>query len=85
MRWCSAGPKALPKTSPHHNDPWLDQNGARKLGKQSGCTKRGGVLATIKVWPAEVGVSGKVGATANLDGVCARHQRAAMPERIEAR
>jgi hypothetical protein len=85
MRWCSAGPTALPKTSPHHNDPWRDQNTARKLRNQSGSTKHGGVLATIKVWPAEVGVSGKVDATANLDGACARRQRAAMPERIEAR
>jgi len=40
---------------------------------------------TVKVWPADAGTCCKVGATANLDGVCARRQRAAMPERIQVR
>ena len=38
-----------------------------------------GVLATVKVWPIDVGARDKEGATANLDGVCARRRRAAMP------
>jgi hypothetical protein len=52
---------------------------------QSGCTERGGVLATVKVWPVGGGVCVKVNAAANLDSVCARRQRAAMPERIRRR
>jgi hypothetical protein len=46
----------------------------------SGWPEHGVVLATVKVWPFDGGVSLKVGATANLDGVCARRQRAATPE-----
>ena len=42
--------------------------------------KRAVVLATVKVWPIDSGASIEVGATANLDGVCARRRRAAMPE-----
>jgi hypothetical protein len=38
------------------------------------------VLATVKVWPVVGGASLEVGATANLDGGCARRRRAAMPE-----
>jgi hypothetical protein len=41
--------------------------------------KHDGVLATVKVWPVYAGARGKGGATANLDGVCARRHRAAMP------
>ena len=51
----------------------------------SGRPEAGIVLATVKVWPADVGVRGKGGATANLDGVCARRQWAAKPKRISAR
>jgi len=47
-----------------------------------GYPEHGIVLATVKAWPGRVGVCGVVGATANLDGVCARRQRATMPERI---
>src|SRR5262249_5586058 len=46
--------------------------------------KHDGVLATVKVWPVYAGARGKEGATANLDGVCARRHRAAMPERTSA-
>ncbi len=46
--------------------------------------EHGGVLATAKVWPIDVGVHGKGGATANLDGVFARRQRAAEPEGLSA-
>src|SRR5262245_16103443 len=41
--------------------------------------EHGVALATVKVWPIDVGVRGKGGATANLDGVCVRRQRAAKP------
>jgi hypothetical protein len=37
------------------------------------------VLATVKVWPVNVGAYLAVSATANLDGVCARRRRA-MPK-----
>ncbi len=47
--------------------------------------KHDGVLATVKVWPIYAGARGKGGATANLDGVCARRRQAAMPERTSAR
>ena len=43
------------------------------------------MLATVKVWPINVRKCVKVGATANLDGVCARRQRAAMPEWFKVR
>ena len=43
------------------------------------------MLATVKVWPVDAGVRGKGGATANLDGVCARRQWPARPERTSAR
>ena len=36
--------------------------------------EHGVVLATVKVWPGDGGASLGVGATANLDGVCA-HRR----------
>jgi len=42
--------------------------------------EHGVVLATVKVWPGDGGASLGVGATANLDGVCARRRWAAMPE-----
>ena len=38
-------------------------------------TEHGVVLATVKVWPVDLGVRGKVGAAANLDGGCARRHR----------
>jgi hypothetical protein len=38
------------------------------------------VLNTVKVWPVNGGARLDVCATANLDGVCARRRRAAMPE-----
>jgi hypothetical protein len=44
-----------------------------------------GVLATIKVWPVLAGAGDKGGATANLDGVCARRRWAAMWEWTSAR
>ena len=47
--------------------------------------EHGVVLATVKVWPVDVGASIEVGVTANLDGVCARRQRAAKPEWTTAR
>ena len=85
MCWCSAEVSPMAKASPRCHDRRLNQNGCWKLRNQSGCTERGGGLATVKVWPADVGVGGKVGATANLDSVCARRLRAAMPERISVR
>jgi hypothetical protein len=45
-----------------------------------GGLEHGVVLATVKVWPGDGGANLGVGATANLDGVCARRRRAAMPE-----
>jgi hypothetical protein len=45
-----------------------------------GWLEHGVELATVKVWPVDGGTSLEVGATANLDGVCARRRRAAMPE-----
>ena len=45
----------------------------------------GVVLATVKVWPVDGGASIEVGATANLDGVCARRQRTAKPGWTTAR
>ncbi len=51
----------------------------------SGWTEHGVVLATVKVWPVTSGASLEAGATANLDGVCARRQRAAMPENEQLR
>jgi hypothetical protein len=53
--------------------------------KSTGWLKRGVVLVTVKVWPINVGANLEVGATANLDGACARRHRAAMPERTIAR
>jgi hypothetical protein len=47
--------------------------------------EHGVVLASVKVWPVDSGASIEVSATANLDGVCARRRRAAMPERTTAR
>ena len=44
-----------------------------------------GVLATIKVWPVYAGARDRGGATANLDGVCARRHWAAMREWTSAR
>jgi len=38
----------------------------------SGWLELGVVLATVKVWPVGGSASLEVGATANLDGVCAR-------------
>jgi hypothetical protein len=38
------------------------------------------VLDTVKVWPVDGGIRLEVSATANLDGVCARRRRTAMPE-----
>jgi hypothetical protein len=37
------------------------------------------VLDTVKVWPVDGGACLEVSATTNLDGVCARRRRAAMP------
>lgn len=82
MCWCSAEASPMAKASPRCHDRRLNQNGRWKLRNQSGCPERGSVLATVKVWPVEVGACGKAGATANLDGDCARRRRAAMPERI---
>ena len=42
--------------------------------------EHGVVLDTVKVWPVDGGACLEVSATANLDGVCARRRRAAMPE-----
>jgi len=44
--------------------------------------KRAVVLGAIKVWPGQGGACGKIGATANLDGSCARRreQRARRDE-----
>ena len=36
--------------------------------------KRVVVLGAVKVWPGQGGACGKVGATANLDGPCARRR-----------
>ena len=36
--------------------------------------KRAVVLGAVKVWPGQGGACGKVGATANLDGPCARRR-----------
>src|SRR5262245_61243710 len=47
--------------------------------------EHGVALATVKVWPIDVGVRGKGGATANLDGVCVRRQWAAKPGKASAR
>ena len=38
------------------------------------CAKRAVVLGTVKVWPGVGGACRKVGATANLDGSCARRR-----------
>jgi hypothetical protein len=38
------------------------------------------VLDTVKVWLVDGGACVEVSATANLDSVCARRRRAAMPE-----
>jgi hypothetical protein len=38
------------------------------------------VLDTVKVWRVDGGACVEVSATANLDSVCARRRRVAMPE-----
>ena len=55
-------------------------NSAVTAPSPSGWPEHGVVLASVKVWPVDSGASIEVSATANLDGVCARRRRAAMPE-----
>jgi hypothetical protein len=43
------------------------------------------VLDAVKVWPIYEASYIEVGATANLEGVCARRLRSAMPERRSLR
>ena len=49
--------------------------------------KRDVVLRAVKVWPGQGGACGKIGATANLDGSCARRgeQRARRDEETAVR
>jgi hypothetical protein len=52
---------------------------------QSGLPERGAVLATVKMRPGNGGASLTRCVPADPDGVCARRQRAAMPERLNVR
>ena len=70
----------LPNTRLRRDDPRPD--GKLPSDRHPDRVKRAIALGAVKVWPGQGGACGKVGATANLDGPCARRreQRARRDE-----